>query len=69
MIQMLPNTINSIYQDLNRLGINNNDIVLVHSSLSSLGWVCGGAQAVIIALMEVVGNSGTLVMPDSKWWM
>lgn len=49
-----PNTINSVYQDLIRLGINNNDILLVHSSLSNLGWVCGGAQTVITALMNAV---------------
>jgi aminoglycoside 3-N-acetyltransferase len=58
-----PNTVNTISEDLMKLGINNSDILLVHSSLSSLGWVCGGAQAVIIALMNAVGNDGTLVMP------
>lgn len=58
-----PNTVATIVEDLKRLGINGNDIVLVHSSLSSLGWVCGGAQAVILALMEAVGKEGTLVMP------
>lgn len=64
-----PNTINTIYQDLMRLGINKNDILLVHSSLSSLGWVCGGAQAVITALINAVGSDGTLVMPahSGEW--
>jgi len=64
-----PNTINSVYQDLIRLGINNNDILLVHSSLSNLGWVCGGAQTVITALMNAVGSDGTLVMPahSGEW--
>jgi aminoglycoside 3-N-acetyltransferase len=58
-----PNTINSIYEDLINIGINSGDIVLVHSSLSRLGWVCGGPQAVIAALMKSVGSDGTLVMP------
>ena len=58
-----PNTVNSIYQDLMKLGINNSYILLVHSSLSSLGWVCGGAQSVIIAILNAVGDEGTLVMP------
>ncbi|HEY5586734.1 MAG TPA: AAC(3) family N-acetyltransferase [Ruminiclostridium sp.] len=64
-----PNTINTIYQDLMRLGINNSDILLVHSSLSSLGWVCGAAQSVIIVLMKAVGSDGTLVMPahSGEW--
>ncbi len=35
----------------------------MHSSLSSLGWVCGGVQAVIMALKQAVGKGGTLVMP------
>jgi aminoglycoside 3-N-acetyltransferase len=38
-------------------------VVIVHSSLSSLGWVCGGSQAVVLALMDVLTESGTLVMP------
>ena len=58
-----PNTINTIYQGLMSLGINSNDILLVHSSLSSLGWVCGGEQAVVSALINAVGRGGTLVMP------
>ena len=58
-----PNTISSISQDLTKLGIHSGDVLLVHSSLSSLGWVCGGAQSIIIALMNVVGKDGTLIMP------
>lgn len=58
-----PNTVNTIYQDLMKLDIKESDTLLVHSSLSSLGWVCGGEQAVIIALMKAVGDNGTIVMP------
>lgn len=58
-----PITINSIYRDLMRLDINDTEVLLVHSSLSSLGWVCGGEQAVVTALMNAVGAEGTLVMP------
>lgn len=58
------NTIDSIVNDLHKLGIHNGDTLLVHSSLSSMGWVCGGAHAVIIALLKVVGDEGTLIMPS-----
>ena len=45
------------------LGVENGDIALVHSSLSSFGHVEGGAQAVIDAFGSVLGKEGTLVMP------
>ena len=44
-------------------GIDLGDSILVHSSLSSLGWVDGGANTVIDALMESVGEEGTLLFP------
>jgi len=58
-----PATIESLRADLRALGLKPGMIVLVHSSLSSLGWVSGGPVAVIMALENVIGRSGTLVMP------
>ncbi|MBN1399627.1 MAG: AAC(3) family N-acetyltransferase [Anaerolineae bacterium] len=58
-----------IEADLRRLGLKQGDIVEVHSSLSSLGPVAGGAETVVDALMAVVGQEGGLVMsayPVSK---
>ncbi len=58
-----PVTLERIEDELRSLGVEPGSTILVHSSLSSLGWVCGGAQAVIYALEEVVRPFGTLVMP------
>jgi aminoglycoside 3-N-acetyltransferase len=52
-----------IVSGLRRAGLGEGQTVLVHSSLSAFGNVEGGAQAVIDALLEVVGTDGTLVMP------
>ena len=32
-----------------------------------MGYVCGGAQTVIEALMEVVGKNGSIMMPTQSW--
>jgi aminoglycoside 3-N-acetyltransferase len=57
------NTVDTIYKDLLKLGVKDGDVLLVHSSLSSIGWVCGEAQAVVMALQQAIGKNGTLVMP------
>ncbi len=52
-----------LIDDLRRLGLGTGQSVLVHSSLSGLGQVDGGADTVIDALLAVVGSSGTLLFP------
>lgn len=52
-----------IEQGLCRLGLKPGDKVLVHSALSSFGYVDGGADAVIDALLAVVGAAGTVLVP------
>lgn len=58
-----PATLDSLVADLARLGVKPGMTLLVHSSLSTLGWVCGGAVTVILALEKLLGPRGTLVMP------
>jgi aminoglycoside 3-N-acetyltransferase len=58
-----PLTTSSLASGLRDLGIEAGDTLLVHCSLGELGWVCGGPQAVVDALQEVLTESGTLVMP------
>ncbi|PJD00128.1 hypothetical protein GQ37_000385 [Janthinobacterium sp. BJB1] len=49
--------------DLARLGVAPGDTLFIHSSLRSLGYVEGGAAAVIGALQDAVGAQGTLLLP------
>lgn len=58
-----PITSESIKKDLAAIGVKPGMVLIVHSSLSKMGWVSGGAVAVILALEEVLGPEGTLVMP------
>ncbi len=44
------------------LGVVRGMVLEFHGALSSLGWVEGGAEAVIDALIETVGLEGTLLM-------
>jgi aminoglycoside N3'-acetyltransferase len=53
----------TLTQELRRLGIARGMDVLVHSSLSSIGWVEGGADTVIDALLAAVSPAGTILMP------
>jgi aminoglycoside 3-N-acetyltransferase len=57
------NTAASLVADLAALGMQRGMIVMVHSSLSRVGWTEGGPLTVIQALLEVLGPNGTLVMP------
>ncbi|MEY9869447.1 aminoglycoside 3-N-acetyltransferase [Peribacillus sp. B2I2] len=61
-----PRTKQSIAEDLKALGLKKGMTVLVHSSLSSIGWVNGGAVTVIQALIDVVTEEGTIVMPSQS---
>jgi len=56
-----------ILASLRRVGLNTGDVVLVHSSLSAFGYVEGGADTVIDALLETVGPTGTVVVPTFTW--
>ena len=38
-------------------------VLLVHASLRAVGWICGGSVAMVQALLDVLGPSGTLVVP------
>lgn len=54
---------NSLAGDLRKLGVAADQSILLHASMRSLGWVEGGAVAVVTALRSVTGPGGTLVVP------
>ncbi|MBP7690592.1 MAG: AAC(3) family N-acetyltransferase [Anaerolineales bacterium] len=58
-----PATVASLSADLRALGVQTGMTLLVHTSLSALGYVVSGAPSVILALEAVLGEAGTLVMP------
>ena len=52
-----------IAEALQTLGLGAGHIVFVHSSLSSIGYVEGGADSVVGAFLDVLGSTGTLAVP------
>ena len=61
---MAPNKlINQISTDLLKLGVSQGDILLVHSSLKSLGQPVIAPEIVINGLLRTLGENGTLLMP------
>ncbi len=53
----------SLINGLRGIGVSGNMIIEVHSSLSSFGFVVGGARTVVDALLEIASNGGTILMP------
>ena len=73
--RLSPITVDSLKRDFSSLGLKAGMVLLVHSSLSSLGWVCGNSVAVIEALESILTSEGTLVTPtysgelsDPAYW-
>lgn len=52
-----------LLEEFRELGVEAGDRLIVHSSMTEIGWVAGGPQAVVDALQRAVTESGTLVVP------
>ncbi len=64
MMSEFPATVPSLVADFTALGVQSGSVLVLHASLKSLGkHVLGGPVAVILALEQVLGPQGTLVMP------
>ncbi len=48
---------------LRDLGVSEGDTLMVHSSLSSFGFVEGGAPTVVQAMLDALAETGTLIAP------
>ncbi|MEU9355876.1 AAC(3) family N-acetyltransferase [Streptomyces griseoloalbus] len=59
-------TRDTLTAQLRDLGVRPGESLLVHSSLSSLGWVNGGPVTVVRALLDALGPDGTLVVPTQS---
>jgi aminoglycoside 3-N-acetyltransferase len=59
----LPLTVESLAEQFAGCGLAAGQPVVVHTSMSKIGWIVGGAVAVIQALTKVLTPSGTLMMP------
>jgi aminoglycoside 3-N-acetyltransferase len=59
-------TRHTLCAELRGLGVEPGEILLAHCSLSSLGWVSGGAVAVVQGLLDALGPDGTLVVPTQS---
>ena len=57
-----PLTAESLTAKLRECGVEAGQTVLVHLAMSKLGWVVGGAEAVLLGLLGAVGEGGTLMM-------
>lgn len=56
-------TAQTFRQDLEAIGVERGSTLIVHSSLSVMGWVEEGAPTVVRTLIDVLGDGGTLAMP------
>jgi aminoglycoside 3-N-acetyltransferase len=52
--------------DLRALGLREGGIAMVHTRMTALGWVIGGSEAVVRAVLEALGPAGTL-MAYASW--
>lgn len=57
----------NLVDEFRACGVKEGQHIFVHTSLKSLGFVIGGAETLIRALLEIVGPEGTLMMPSQTW--
>jgi aminoglycoside 3-N-acetyltransferase len=48
--------------DLEQLGLSPGQVVMLHASVKAIGWIAGGPDVVLQALLDVLTPEGTLMM-------
>ncbi len=56
-------SLSQLISDLKDFGIKNGDTLMIHSSLSKIGYVKNGPKTLLRAILNVIGEEGTLVIP------
>jgi aminoglycoside 3-N-acetyltransferase len=56
-----PVTFSRMSDDLRASGVRRGTILMLHTRMSAIGWVVGGAETVVRAVLEALGPDGTLV--------
>ncbi len=66
MVESLDNpecvTKNRLRDDLETLGLRRGAVVMLHASVKQIGWIVGGPDQVLQAILDVIGGAGTLMM-------
>ncbi len=57
-----PITKSRLKADLKKLGITTGDTIMLHASVKAVGWIVGGPDIVLQALLEMLEKQGTLMM-------
>jgi aminoglycoside 3-N-acetyltransferase len=61
LLRRPPITRTQLIEQIETLGLRPGSVVMLHCSLSSLGYVVGGADTVVAAILDLLGPAGTLV--------
>jgi aminoglycoside 3-N-acetyltransferase len=64
-----PWTREDLEQHFRDAGLQEDDALILHSSLKSIGFVEGGAKTVVDALLDVIGPRGHLLVPTFTYSM
>jgi aminoglycoside 3-N-acetyltransferase len=60
--ELQPITRSELAMDLRKSGVKSGDTIMFHVSVKAIGWIVGGPDVVVQALLDVLGHGGTLMM-------